>query len=77
MPEFAANNDVSETTGILPFFTNYGLNPKLDFEQDIRVDNPKEDQIHTLTDHLSEIHDLIKSEILFAQDREEEYADTH
>jgi hypothetical protein len=68
MPEFAVNNDVSETTGISPFFANYGLNPKLDFEPDIRVDNSEEDQTHTLTNYLSKIHDLIKSEISFAQD---------
>jgi hypothetical protein len=35
MAEFAANNHISETTGILPFFVNYGLNPKIDFEPDI------------------------------------------
>jgi hypothetical protein len=33
--EFAANNHVSETTGISPFFANYGLNPKIDFELDL------------------------------------------
>jgi hypothetical protein len=77
MAEFAANNHVSETTGISPFFANYGLNPKMDFEPDIRVDNPKEDQAHTLADHLSELHDLIKSEMAFTQDRQQEYADRH
>jgi N-acetylmuramoyl-L-alanine amidase CwlA len=68
MVECAANNHVSETTSISPFFANYGLNPKINFEQDIRVDNCEEDQAHTLADCLSEIHDLIKSKILFAQD---------
>jgi hypothetical protein len=70
MVEFAANNHVLETTGILPLFAIYGLNPKIDFKQDIRVYNPKEDQAHTLADHLSEIHDVIKSEMAFAQDRQ-------
>jgi hypothetical protein len=68
MAEFAANNYVSETTNISPFLANYGLNPKIDFKPDIGVDNPKEDQARTLADYLSEIHDLIKSEIAFAQD---------
>ena len=27
--EFAANNAVSETTGVSPFFANYGFHPKL------------------------------------------------
>jgi hypothetical protein len=75
--EFAANNHILETPSILPFSTDYGLNPKVDFESDIRVDNPKEDQAHTLADHLSEIHDLIKSEISFAQDQQQEYASRH
>jgi hypothetical protein len=35
MAEFAANNHISETTGISPFFTNYGLNPRMDFKPDI------------------------------------------
>jgi hypothetical protein len=74
MVEFAVNNHILETTGISPFFANYGLNPTIDFEPDIQGDNPKEDQACTLADRLSEIHDLIKSEMGFAQDRQQEYA---
>ena len=29
MAEFAANNAVSETIGVSPFFANYGFHPKL------------------------------------------------
>jgi hypothetical protein len=77
MAEFAANNHVSETTGISPFFTNYGLNPKIDFEPDLWVNNPEENEAYTLADRLSEIHDLIKSEMSFAQDWQQEYANWH
>jgi hypothetical protein len=35
MAEFAANKYVSETTRISPFFANYRLNPKIDFELDL------------------------------------------
>jgi hypothetical protein len=69
MVEFAVNNNISERTSISPFFTNYGLNPKIDFKPDIRVDNPEEGQAHTLANRLSEIYDLIKIKILFAQDK--------
>jgi hypothetical protein len=69
MAEFAANNHISETTGILPFFVNYGLNPKIDFELDIQVDNHEEGQAQGLAECLSNIHDLIRSEMSFAQDR--------
>ena len=30
--EFAANSVISETTGVSPFFANYGFHPKLGFE---------------------------------------------
>jgi hypothetical protein len=77
MAKFATNNHVSKTTGNSPFFANYGLNPKIDFEPDLRVDNPEENEAHTLAECLSEIHDLIKSEISFAQDQQQEYADQY
>jgi hypothetical protein len=32
LAEFAANNVTSESTGVSPFFTNYGFNPKLGIE---------------------------------------------
>jgi hypothetical protein len=35
MAEFTANNHISETTGISPFFANYRLNPKIDFKRDL------------------------------------------
>jgi transposase InsO family protein len=35
LAKFAANNHVSKTTGLSPFFTNYGMHPKLDFEPDL------------------------------------------
>jgi hypothetical protein len=68
MAEFATNNHISETTSISAFFANYGLNPKIDFEPDIQVDNPKEEEVHTLADCLSKIHEHIKSKISFPQD---------
>jgi hypothetical protein len=70
MAEFAANNHVSETTVISPFFANYGLNPKINFKPDLQVDNLEENEAHTLTDCVSEIQNLIKSEMSFAQDQQ-------
>ena len=32
LAEFAANNQVNETTGVSPFFANYGFNPRLGIE---------------------------------------------
>jgi transposase InsO family protein len=75
--EFAANNHTSETTGLSPFFSNYGFHPKLDLEPDIHVDHPKEGQARRLTDRLNEIHDFAKNKMTFAQDHQQEYADKH
>jgi len=38
LAEFAANNQVSDTTSISPCFANYGYHPKYNFELNIRVD---------------------------------------
>jgi hypothetical protein len=75
MPEFVANNHIMETTSISPFFVNYGLNPKIDFELDIWVDNHEEGQAQGLAECLSNIHDLIHGEISFAQDTQQAYTD--
>ena len=40
LAEFAANNQESATTRASPFFATSGLNPRLDFELDIRINNP-------------------------------------
>jgi hypothetical protein len=77
LAEFTANNHVSETTGLSPFFANYGMHPKLDCESDLRVDNPEEGQAQSLTHLLAEIHDFAKAEMGYAQDRQCEYADNH
>jgi hypothetical protein len=66
MAEFAANNHILETTGIVPIFMNYGLNPRMDFKPDIRVDNYKESEAQGLAEYLSDIHNLIQSKISFA-----------
>jgi hypothetical protein len=77
MAEFAVNKYILETTSILPSFANYGLNSKVEFKPDIRVGNPKESQAHTLSNHLSKIYNIIKSEISFTQDQQQEYANRY
>ena len=32
LAEFAGNNMISETTGVSPFFANYGFNPRMGVE---------------------------------------------
>ncbi|KAF9881405.1 hypothetical protein CkaCkLH20_01555 [Colletotrichum karsti] len=40
LAEFAANDAVSETTGVTPFFANYGFHPRLGFEPVLPPDKP-------------------------------------
>jgi hypothetical protein len=69
MAGFATNNHISETTRISPFFANNRLNPNIDFEPDIQLDKTEESQAHSLTNCLSDIYNLIQSQMSFAQDR--------
>jgi hypothetical protein len=45
LAEFAMNNQVNETTGISPFFANYGFNPRLGIE-------PPQPRPPNLSDHM-------------------------
>ena len=77
LAEFAANNQVSDTLGISPFFANLGFHPRCSFELDVRQDNPEEIDAQRFATHLSEIHDVVRSEMRFAQARYQENADRH
>jgi hypothetical protein len=66
--KFTTNNYTSETTGLSPFFSNYGFYPIFDLEPNICIDYPKEEQAHCLTDCLNKIHDFTKNKMTFAKD---------
>lgn len=75
LAEFAANNHVSETTTVSPFFANYGFDPRCSFELDIRQDNPEEIEAQQTAEALADIHDVVRSEMRFAQARHQANAD--
>jgi len=77
LAEFAANNQVSDTTSVSPFFANHGYHPKYDFELDIRVDTSEEQQAQTAAERLATIHDVARSEMRYAQLRYQDNADNH
>ena len=77
MAEFAANNQVSDTTGASPFFANYGFNPRCSLELDIRQDFPEEIDAQHLAKRLKEIHDTVRDEMRWAQARYQETTDRH
>ena len=72
-----ANNQVSDTTSVFPFFANYGYHPKYDFELDHRVDSSEEQQAQTAAKRLATIHDVARSEMRYAQVRYQDNADNH
>jgi len=76
MAEFMGNNHVSETTGTFRFFANYGYDPRIDFldEQTLPTDN-QEARSFTVT--MTEHHAHLRTEMGYAQERQQENADPH
>ena len=77
LAEFAGNNLISETTTMSPFFANFGFHPKWNFELDIRVDNRDEIAAQTTAERLNNIHDVARSEMRYAQTRQQDNTDNH
>jgi hypothetical protein len=78
LAEFAANNQASETTGISPFFANYGFDPRWQ-DQPANADAPvreiRDPEGHELAKTIAEITEHLRAEILRAQHRQQENAD--
>jgi len=77
LAEFAGNNQVSATTMLSPFFANFGFHPRYDFELDIRVDVAEEHEAQTAAERLELIHEVVRTEMRYAQLRQAEGADAH
>ena len=77
LAEFAGNNQVSDTTTMSPFFTNFGFHQRYDFELDIRVDAAEEQEAQTAAERLELIHEVARTKMRYAQLRQAEGADAH
>jgi transposase InsO family protein len=77
LAEFAGNNHISDTTSLSPFFANLGYHPRYDFELDIRVDTPEEREAQTAAERLNLIHEVVRTEMRYAQVRQADNADRH
>lgn len=75
MAEFVANNTVSESTGVTPFYANHGQHPKLFFDLSIPSSNTEAFDAESHVVRLREIHETAKINMLWAQDKFKEYAD--
>ena len=67
LAEFAANNQESTSTSASPVFATSGINPHMDFELDICVDNPHDAQALEYVRHLDHIHTHLRIQMLYAQ----------
>ena len=67
--EFAANNTVSETTQVSPFFATIGRDPQMNFDLDQLLENPEQARAHKVAANLQKIHTLVKAEMTAAQYR--------
>lgn len=82
MAEFAANNHVSETTGVSAFLANQGHHPRMNFsltppqtKGPLLWMNDFVDSMSQADDHLR-ADDHLQAEMRFAQDRQESQANT-
>lgn len=75
LAEFAANLHVSETTGVSPFFANYGFHPRLGFEPVLPADaRPATRDAKAFAQKMQDITDFLRTEMTSAQARHEEQA---
>jgi hypothetical protein len=74
LAEFSANSLSSETTGITPFFANYGFHPRLGIEPYEVPDMPAARRADTFADHMSTILEFLREQTLLAQARYEDSA---
>jgi len=71
MAEFAYNNGYQETIKHTPFFANYGMNPEYE-----AIGQRMQGNITPL-EEMSQLHDVLRTEISEAQIRQKEYYDRH
>lgn len=77
--EFAANNQVSESTKMSPFFANYGFDPKFHYDttnsEETTTRAPARIDADTFASTMNRLFDHIRAEISRAQALQQEFAD--
>ncbi len=81
LAEFACNNQVNDSTGISPFFANYGFHPRMGVEpsfpcppQTSKASREEFFNANSIADRFQKILDFVKSNITLAQETQEKYA---
>ena len=73
--EFAANNAMSESTQVSPFFATFGRDPRMSFDLDKAIENPEQARAHEVAESLQKIHELVRAEMTATQYRQSEAYD--
>ena len=76
LAEFAANNQMSESTKISPFFANTGCDPRIltDLHPPARGDRD-DARAHGLATRMAEIHEFARTSMIDAQQRHHDQVD--
>jgi len=84
LAEFAANNQTSETTGLSPFFANYGWHPVIGTEPTHDPTTAKTPQQQreflnatNVANRIQRVHERARAFMAEAQERHADYADRH
>ena len=77
LAEFAANNAVSESTSVSPFFANGGFHPRVTDTLDQEAHSPEARTANEKADQLHQIREHVRLELVYAQDRHESTANAH
>ena len=75
MAEFSFNSSANESTGVAPFFANYGFHPRYDIVLDPSRPQPRTEQLQDYATKLKELQEFLQSELAFSQARYADQAD--
>ena len=77
MVEFSYNNSTSATTGVTPFFANYGYHPRYDIVLAPNQNYPMPDALQDYSARMQALQEHLQAEIKFSQSAYSEQADRH
>ena len=77
LAEFSHNNKISSTTGMTPFFANYGFHPRWELMPAPDAPKPNNKAVESFVDKLRDLEQHIMAEIKWANAAYSEQADKH
>lgn len=77
MAEFAANNQISETTKATPFFANYGFHLRFQVGITLQGHTAPETDAKDFASRMTELHEWLGTQVRTAQDKQEQYTNSN